>query len=222
MNATHATHPTNEDLAAFSLGRLEDAASAAVEAHLATCETCRQVAVSAPADSFVAKVQASERLTSDEPSKARTQTLSARRVSTEVPAALRDHPRYQVQELLGAGGMGAVFKAQHKLMQRTVALKVIDSSLVANPGMVERFRREVQAAARLSHPNIVHAHDADQAGDAHFLVMEHVDGVSLARLVADNGPLPIERACDYIRQAACGLAHAHEPAWSTVTSSRRT
>src|SRR5262249_36597550 len=75
---------------------------------------------------------------------------------------------------------------------------------------VERFRREVKAAARLAHPNIVTAHDAEQAGDVHFLVMEFVEGVSLARLVEGRGPLPLAHACHYARQVAQGLQHACE------------
>src|SRR5205823_10771983 len=128
----------------------------------------------------------------------------------EVPAGLRDHPRYRLLELLGRGGMGAVHKAEHRLMERPVALKIIDRELMARPEMVERFRREVKAAARLSHPNIVQAFDAEQAGDTHFLVMEFVRGTDLAHLVADRGPLPIVEACGCIRQAALGLQHAHE------------
>src|SRR5262249_36886138 len=72
------------------------------------------------------------------------------------------------------------------------------------------FHREVQAAAQLSHPNIVIAHDAGQVGDVYFLVMEYVEGTTLSRLVQARGPLPIDEACDYIRQAALGLHHAHE------------
>src|SRR5262249_53175019 len=127
-----------------------------------------------------------------------------------VPAALTDHPRYRVLELLGHGGMGAVYKAEHRLMERTVALKVIKHELTNRPAVVERFRREVKAAARLDHPNIVRAHDAEHAGDTHLLVMECVDGIALARLVAGRGPLPVAVACDYVRQAALGLQHAFE------------
>lgn len=76
--------------------------------------------------------------------------------------------------------------------------------------MIDRFRREAQAAARLAHPNIVHAYDADQAGDVHFLVMEFVEGISLSSLLAEHGPLPIPQACAYIHQAALGLQHAFE------------
>src|SRR5262245_24153556 len=92
---------------------------------------------------------------------------------------LEGHPRYRIIEQLGRGGMGVVYKAEHRLMGRTVALKVIGHALVANPNAVARFRQEVQAAARLSHPNIVTAHDAEQAGELHFLVMEYVEGVTL-------------------------------------------
>ena len=113
-------------------------------------------------------------------------------------------------ELLGVGGMGAVYKAEHQLMERTVAVKVINANLVDSPAMVERFRREVKAAARLTHANIVTAYDADQAGSSHFLVMEYVEGTNLARLVAEKGPLPVSQACDYIRQAALGLQHAFD------------
>src|SRR5262249_23670929 len=91
-----------------------------------------------------------------------------------------------------------------------VALKVIRRRLLASPTAVERFRREVQAAGQLAHSNIVTAHDAEQAGDTHFLVMELVEGKSLATVVAERGPLPVAEACDYIRQAALGLQHAHE------------
>jgi hypothetical protein len=73
-----------------------------------------------------------------------------------------------------------------------------------------RFRREVEAVARLQHPNIAAAHDADQAGDTHFLVMEFVEGMDLARLVREHGPLPVDQACAYGRQAALGLQHAYE------------
>ncbi len=127
-----------------------------------------------------------------------------------LPPELADHPRYRVVELLGQGGMGAVYRAEHRVMKRPVALKVVHSRLVNGSDAVERFCREVQAAARLSHPNIVTAHDADRAGDTHFLVMELVDGITLARLVERKGPLPAAHACEYARQVALGLQHAHE------------
>ncbi len=117
---------------------------------------------------------------------------------------------YVLLERLGEGGMGQVFKARHQLMNRVVALKVIRKDRLANPEVVARFLREIKAAAQLSHPNIVTAHDAAQVGDTHFLVTEYVEGVSLSRHVRDNGPRPVAQACDWVRQAALGLQHAHE------------
>jgi CheY-like chemotaxis protein len=127
-----------------------------------------------------------------------------------VLADLAGHPRYLLLERLGSGGMGTVYKALHRLMHRVVALKVINPDLVGRPDMVERFYREMRAAARLCHPNIVAAYDADRAGDTHFLVMEYVEGVSLNQVLDDQEVLPPARACDFARQAALGLQHAFE------------
>src|SRR5262245_44463177 len=126
----------------------------------------------------------------------------------DLPPELADHSRYQVVALLGRGGMGAVYQAVHRVMERPVALKVMRPDLIANPAAVERFRREVKAAAQLVHPHIVTAFDAEQFGSLHFLVMEYVAGHNLAEVVATSGPLPVGRAVSYIRQAARGLQHA--------------
>ena len=107
--------------------------------------------------------------------------------------------------------MGTVYLAEHRLMDRSVALKVIRRDLLGNAILVERFRREVRAAARLAlHPNIVAAYDAERAGDTHFLVMEFVEGVDLAQLVKTQGPLPCTLACQAVKQAAEGLEHAFQ------------
>jgi hypothetical protein len=105
--------------------------------------------------------------------------------------------------------MGAVYLAEHRHMQRQVALKVISPDLVGNAAAVQRFRQEVTAAARLGpHPNVVTVFDADHVGDVHFLVMEYLEGQNLADLLRQTGTLPIPQACDYVRQAALGLQHA--------------
>jgi serine/threonine protein kinase len=114
-----------------------------------------------------------------------------------------------VVRLLGQGGMGSVFLAEHRHMERQVALKVMCPELILNSEAVRRFRQEVTAAARIGpHPNVVAVHDADQVGDLHFLVMEFVEGQSLADYLRERGPLPTAEACEYIRQAALGLEHA--------------
>ncbi len=153
-------------------------------------------------------VSQQESLSSSAASASRSDVLAGD--DSGVPAALLDHPRYEVEKRLGKGGMGVVYKATHRMMDRTVALKVINSTLVRRPDALERFRREVKAAARLQHRNIVTAHDAEHTDDLHFLVMEYVEGADLARVVAQHGRLPVKLSCHYMRQAALGLQHAHE------------
>ncbi len=116
---------------------------------------------------------------------------------------------YVVLDKLGKGGMGAVYKAQHKRMKRIVALKTLPSSATKSPDAVKRFQREVEAAAKLSHANIVTAHDADEAKGVYFLVMEYVDGRDLYASVKEHGTLSVNRAVDYVVQAAKGLEYAH-------------
>lgn len=118
--------------------------------------------------------------------------------------------QYRVLEELGRGGMGRVYKAVHQTMGRFVALKLLAPDLTKTDRAKELFQREVKAAARLNHPNIVTAYDANQAGDRFFLVMEYVDGPNLSQLVREQGPLPVEQACEYIRQVAVGLDYAHD------------
>jgi serine/threonine protein kinase/WD40 repeat protein len=118
--------------------------------------------------------------------------------------------QYVILDRLGEGGMGQVLKARHAHMDRLVALKVVRKEKLSSATAIERFFKEVQAAARLTHPNIVIAFDAGKAGNTHYFSMEFVDGMDLAQLVRKNGPLSVRQACDFIRQAALGLEHAHE------------
>jgi serine/threonine protein kinase len=118
--------------------------------------------------------------------------------------------QYRLKARLGAGGMGQVFLAEHVMMDRHVALKVIASRYSSDPDAMRRFRREVRIVARLNHPNIVQAHDAAEANGLHFLVMEYVQGVELGSLVERSGPLTEARACWLMHQAALALQHAFE------------
>ncbi len=118
--------------------------------------------------------------------------------------------RYKLLDHLGTGGMSSVYLAEHVLMQRRVAIKVLPRNRVEDTSYLARFHREAQAAAALDHRNIVRAYDVDNEGDNHFLVMEYVEGRDLQVIVRDEGPLGYADAADYIRQAAEGLAHAHE------------
>jgi formylglycine-generating enzyme required for sulfatase activity/serine/threonine protein kinase len=116
---------------------------------------------------------------------------------------------YVILDKLGQGGMGVVLKAEHRRMKRLVAIKIIAPASMKSPEAVRRFYREVEAAARLSHPNIVAAHDAREYHGSHCLVMEYVEGRDLAAIVKDHGPLPVRQAIECILQAARGLEFAH-------------
>lgn len=133
----------------------------------------------------------------------------------QVPAPTGCLPRigpYVLLERLGRGGMGHVYKAEHRLMKRVVALKLLGQlrSDCDHSAAQIRFRREVEAAGRLRHPNIVTAYDAGIWQGRPYLVMEYIEGIDLERLVEDTGPLTIDLACEIVRQTAEALHHAHE------------
>jgi Leucine-rich repeat (LRR) protein len=201
-------HPSREDLQAYSQGLLGPEAASAVEEHLGDCSSCCELVEKTPNDSFVCALRAADSTTPDVERGVEADVPPG--AAAEVPHDLMDHPKYRVLGLVGQGGMGAVYRAVHRRMDRLVALKVVHPRLMRKPAAVQRFHQEVRAAARLHHPNIVTAHDADQAGGVHFLVMEYVEGISLADLVRRRGPLPVRQAAEFIRQAALGLQHAHE------------
>lgn len=117
--------------------------------------------------------------------------------------------QYLLLEKIGAGGMGQVFKARHRKMKRLAAIKLLPPQLVRDKDAIRRFQREVEAAARLSHPNIVAALDAAESKGVNYLAMEYVDGKDLSVLLKEKGPLPVDDVVNYITQAARGLAFAH-------------
>ena len=116
---------------------------------------------------------------------------------------------YTILDKIGAGGMGQVFKAEHRRMHRIVAIKMLPTGMMQNAAVVARFEREVTAAAKLNHPNIVTAFDADNANGVHLLIMEYVEGNDLAAIVKKTGTFPVEQAVNCILQAARGLEAAH-------------
>jgi eukaryotic-like serine/threonine-protein kinase len=121
--------------------------------------------------------------------------------------------RYEILGLLGRGGMGAVYKAHDPVLDRIVALKVVSpvhSGSAEAAESLERFRREARAAGRLSHPNIVSVHDLDRdtATDTPFIVMEHVDGISLATVLSENPTLPLAQALEIVEQVGVALEDA--------------
>jgi len=211
MNTQELDHPNREQLAAFGLGKLSTEQIAVIEGHLSECDRCCETLSLLQEDTFVALIRSAQSADNDDPlgmEDRSTETDAMSDLITDRPLA--NHPRYRVLEQVGTGGMGDVYKAEHRMMQRCVALKVIKPQFVKHPAAVHRFRREVQVAAGLNHPNIVTAYDAEQVGDVHLLVMEYVEGTNLGAAVEDGGPLSVPEACEYVRQAALGLQHAFE------------
>ncbi|TWU33766.1 protein kinase domain-containing protein [Novipirellula artificiosorum] len=132
-------------------------------------------------------------------------------VTAEFPVpAMPDHlGDYAIKEMIGAGGMGQVYLAEHVRMQRIVAIKTLPGQLMKDPRAVSRFYDEIRAASRVLHPNIVAAFDAGEDKGIHYLAMEYVDGMTLTRWVSRSGPMSVGQAASVIRQAAMGLLHAH-------------
>lgn len=116
--------------------------------------------------------------------------------------------QYVIQDQVGRGSVGRVYRAKHKTMNRAVAIKVLHPSRTATPAAREAIQREVRAAAKLTHPNIVTAYDANAVGERFYLVLEFVDGPTLDSLVHTRGRLSVADACEFVSQTAIGLAHA--------------
>ncbi|MEI7853655.1 MAG: serine/threonine-protein kinase [Planctomycetota bacterium] len=117
---------------------------------------------------------------------------------------------YLILDRLGEGGMGTVFRARHKRMRRIVALKVLNPEIQENPDHLQRFQREIETLARLNHPGVIQAYDADFGPSGFFLVLELVEGSDLDGIVRKHGPLPVSEAIDAMIQSAKALQYVHD------------
>ncbi len=217
MAVLPTTHPSHDTLQAFGQGKLDDGRAEAVIHHLDSCESCCQVVANQWGDSFLKQLRAAQggksgTAASRSGVERNSQTFNtpAPTIIHGLPPELANHEQYEVLRELGRGGMGVVYLARNKMMDRLEVLKVMNKALVDHPGAADRFLREIRSAARLSHKNVVSAYSALHVGDLIVLTMEYVDGEDLTKVVKSNGPLPIPNACYYIQQAALGLQHAHE------------
>ena len=118
--------------------------------------------------------------------------------------------RYRVLELIGRGGMGVVYKAEHSRIGKVLALKLLTGELTRHTEQVGRFKREALMASRLSHPNTVQVFDFGDADGLAYLAMEYVRGENLGTLVDDNGPLGSARTAKIVIQICSSLAEAHD------------
>src|SRR6476661_8488680 len=118
--------------------------------------------------------------------------------------------RYELEELVGSGGMSSVYRALDRLLERNVALKILHPHYGDDEEYVERFRREARSVAQMSHPNIVTVIDRGEDDGQQFIVFEFVDGENLKQMVERSGPLPARRAIELGLAMAEALAFAHE------------
>jgi serine/threonine protein kinase len=215
-----STHPTDQILRRYGLGELGDAESDVINKHLEHCSYCRRRAADISSDSLLDRVRDAHGRpqslgpivsfitapsTLDDDPRSRPSPAS-----TALPLGLADHPDYEIIRELGRGGMGTVYLAQNRLLSRFEVLKVVSKDLLNRRGVLDRFLGEIRNAAKLHHPNIVTAYSAIRLGEDIIFAMEFVEGLDLARFVQTHGPLPVSDACNYARQAAIGLQHAHE------------
>lgn len=188
-NAPLQECPPAEELAAFSHGRLPETTLERIGEHVERCAACEAAleSLDAKPDPVVEGLRRSRRPASDW----RPNDLVG---------------EYEILSPLGTGGMGRVWKARHRRMNREVAIKAVKQ---LDRNFIERFQREVEALAALSHPNIAIAYDAGEHDGHPYLVMELLQGRDLSQQLAETGPLSLPDACNCILQAARGLAFAH-------------
>ena len=215
--------PDRDTWSGFYVGNVAADAIPLLVAHLDHCSTCRDVlnvlacetaneddalvaglrAASVNADAYEREPECRRAV---ERARALVPAAADARAAVPVPERLGE---YRTLQLIGRGGMGAVYRAVHVRLGREVALKIVPPERV-RPTSAARFQREVAAHGKLDHPNIVRATDAGEADGVAFLVMELVDGIDFDRLVRARGALPVADACELARQAATGLHHLTE------------
>ena len=211
------------ELEDFVHGRLQPPVLDAVAEHVEQCGDCQATVVmlGEKSDTFVEQLRSPavpDALETESACHAAVERLASRLADSR-RGPLTTYPSvdgiehigpYRIQGKLGVGGMGTVFKAVHTKLKRTVALKLLPESRWANPAAVARFEREMEVIGQLDHPHIVRASDAGEENGMHYLVMEHVDGLDLSRIVNRVGSLSVADACEVARQAAIGLQYAFE------------
>lgn len=217
--------PSRDILSGFMLGKLPAEAIERIGRHIETCATCQAALETLDdlEDSVLRDLKGGAgQAGSVSPDLAdqmrRAEDISrvvwCKRPHREVLSDDAQPPKrlghYDLLEQIGQGGMGAVYKARHTRLKRHAAVKLLPPRRMLDPQAVARFEGEMEAVGRLDHPNLIRAYDAGEADGRHFLAMEYVDGVDLARLVRRRGPLPVADACEIVRQAALGLQYAHE------------
>ena len=238
METRQSTHPSYRQLAALALGKLATEARDRLQAHVSACTTCQAFLAQTSRETLNSLLQQSTppqnsaeqptasvprpRVTNPAmamPPQARASAAQPSRqvpppadssTDDSIPRDLREQTKYRIVRILGRGGMGSVYEVHHQRLDRRQALKVINPELVDNPQALLRFEQELKAVAKLDHPNIARAYDAESFGSLQAIVMEYVPGQTLHELLKKRGRLAVKDACRCVRQACLGLQHAHE------------
>jgi tRNA A-37 threonylcarbamoyl transferase component Bud32 len=237
METQNKQHPSMLHLAALALGKLKPDHATKVQSHLSECDECQQYLAKTPHSELAEIVrQAKEKVASNQNTMATglSGTIAGVPVSplghqtppgsspspgcpvehavskNEIPDDLYAQSKYRIVRLLGRGGMGTVYEAEHVRMKRPVAIKVINPELVNHSQALARFEEEIRAVASLDHINIARAFDAESIGALQLFVMEFVRGQTLYDFLRARGRLSVVEACRCVRQALIGLQHAHE------------
>ncbi len=217
-----ANCPTDEQLLDFSLGRLAEEHSDELFHHVADCDRCQEFLVEHDAsdDTLIdhlkqASAAESENFVAEEGCRtAMARALAVLASSSSDGETQDDLPEqigdYQILRLIGRGGMGNVYLAQHTRLGRRVALKVIAGHRATDPKMQGRFETEMQAVGQLNHPNIVAALDAREVDGLAVLITEWIDGLDLAEVIRRTGPLSVADACRVTESVVDALTAIHE------------
>ena len=220
MTATDC--PAADELRALVQGRLGLDESEAMFAHVGECQSCQSEldTVSDKEDSLIAALRHPGELEGFQEESnfpvamAKALGALAKAKTSEGEALLHNVPRsigeYEIMRPLGQGGMGCVYLAKHTKLGREVALKVLAHNRLGDPRVAARFETEMQAVGRLSHPNIVTAHDARDVDGTAVLVTEFIDGYDLGEVLKRTGAISVCDACELARQAAVALAYISE------------
>lgn len=218
--------PSPKTILQYTEGRLETAEATALKQHLDSCSECsRLVQVSVAGQLGVRSPGTADTVAIDDEANRRVDASfqvgsdlttpdawTTRRKQKDAPVFAEGQHlgKYEILKLLGKGGMGQVFLARHTKLDRTVAIKTLTQAHLALPESLERFEREMKAVARLDHPNIVRAYDADETDGVHYFVMEYLEGNCVAQILKTSEPMPVARACELAQQVAVGLSHIHQ------------
>lgn len=202
------TCPDDKTLQLFIAGRLAQGQEEQIEKHLEGCELCSKRLSELETKGKAAIFRDIQAAHADDSAMATGGENQA--IPSTIPKTIG---HYKVIDVLGSGGMGAVYLAENPHLDRKVAVKVVKASRSLHQSSLDRFSREMKAVGKLRHPNIVQALDGGVVDGQPYLVMEYLEGSDLSHYVkhcvTEHGPLPVKQACDIIRQVAAGLDYAH-------------